>query len=667
MNQDTQFATQNTNDIRVAVQHAQEMLQHKAYIPAEQQGLEILKLFPNEPNGLFILGCALRGQGRLEEAKKTLKNLVNNTDNFALALQELAFTYHQLNQMKLAIDCLQQAVNIQPQLALSWKMLSELLNAISDKQGAMIAFNKYQQLSASSPKLNEALQAFIAGKYQITENICREHLKKHPNDVSAIRLLAEVAIKVGIYSDAEQLLVRCLKLAPDYHLARLNYAHTLNKREKCQEALEQIVILEASDAEENPCKIVKAAILVRLGRFNEAIALYDYLIQNDLKQSALFTSRGHALKTIGQQDKAIASYRQAIECDMSHGEAYWSLANLKTFTFLSKDITVMKNELAKEALAKEDRVNICFALGKAFEDKKNYKESFKYYQQGNEIQKKREHYNAAETTELANRMINSCTASLFERYKEQGCLAADPIFIVGLPRSGSTLLEQILSSHSQVDGTKELPDILSMVRRLGDRQKRNQSSKYPEIIQSLSGQQLKELGYEYLQRTQIQRRDAPFFIDKMPNNFMHIGFIKKILPNAKIIDARRHAISTCFSGFKQLFATGQAFTYDLDDLGQYYLDYVNVMSQWHQLFPGEIITMQYENVIADFDNQVKRLLDFCGLPFEQTCIEFYNNKRPVVTASSEQVRQPINQKGLGAWKPFEEFLIPLKTKLSSVL
>lgn len=666
MTQNSNGNVQETDSIRVAVQHANEMLLHNAFEPALQQGREILKLFPKEPNALYIVALALKGLERLGEANKTLQILVKQTPNFALAHQELGFTQHALKEIKTSIVSLTNAVNLDKTLVQSWRLLSELLLATGQTKASEEAYNSYLRFSAKHPLLGEALQAFIDGKLALSERYCRDYLKQSPDDVSALRLLAEIAIKLGVFEDAEQLLVHCLGLAPDYHLARLNYAHVLNKQEKSQEALLEIETLEKYHPNVPPQQILKAAIWVRLGKFEEAIALYDSLINTLPEQANLYTSRGHALKTIGEQQAAIASYRQSIACSPSYGEAYWSLANLKTFHFEQFEIQLMKKQLEIKQLPSLDKINICFALGKALEDNQKFEQSFHYYKLGNEFKQSIERYDANETTDLIERTIKTCQSPIFENYHHQGCLKSDPIFIVGLPRSGSTLLEQILASHSMVDGTKELPDIIAMVRKLSDRKKCNEISKYPEVIANLSAAQRLELGNEYIRKTQIHRGDAPYFIDKMPNNFAHIGLIKQILPNAKIIDARRQPMSACFSGFKQLFSTGQAFSYDLENIARYYQDYLHLMDHWHKVLPNQVLTVSYEDVINDFENQVLRILDFCGLPFEQSCFEFYNNARAVNTASSEQVRQPINTKGLDAWKPFEKFLIPLQRKLSSI-
>lgn len=666
MIQNPQDNVQKTGNISIALQHAHEMLIHKAFEPALEQGQEILKLYPNEPNALFIVGSALREVGQLDKATNILQKLVKQTSGFAIAHQELAFALAEQKKIRPAISSLTNAINIESNLPLSWKLLSELFQSIGDSKQAEHAYNNYLRFSAKHPKFGDALQAFIENKLAVSENLCREHLKQHPTDVNAIRLLAEIAIKLGIFEDAEHLLIRCLELAPDYQLARLNYAHVLNKREKSQQALAEIDKLE-QQKNVPPQQILKAAILVRLGKFKEAINLYDHLITTLPEQAGLYTSRGHALKTIGEQGAAIASYRQAITCLPCYGEAYWSLANLKIFRFEQVEIEQMQKILLDEKLSLVDRVNICFALGKALEDTGEFAHSFSFYQQGNTLKEKIERYDANETSHLIARTISVCTPHLFSQEINTGCSKPDPIFIVGLPRSGSTLLEQILASHSMVDGTKELPDITAMVRRLSERKKRSDISKYPEVIARISSEQLKSLGEEYINKTLVHRGSAPYFIDKMPNNFAHIGLIKRILPNAKIIDARRHPMSACFSGYKQLFSSGQAFSYGLENIGRYYVDYIKLMNHWHQILPGQILTVHYEEVVNDFESQVRDILDFCGLPFEHNCLEYYKNSRAVNTASSEQVRQPIYQSGLNSWSNFEAHLMPLKTILKPVI
>jgi hypothetical protein len=376
---------------------------------------------------------------------------------------------------------------------------------------------------------------------------------------------------------------------------------------------------------------------------------------------------GHALKTVGDQDKAIAAYRQATELQPGFGDAWWSLANLKTFRFTDEDLAVMRREMLAKNNTLEDRYHLCFALGKGLELRKEYEDSFKFYDLGNRTKVELERYSADENHADVQRLMTTCTREVVTAPADGGCQAPDPIFIVGLPRSGSTLLEQILASHSQVDGTKELPDIMGMARRLGGKRKKTDAPRYPAILEELTNAQCQELGEEYLQRTRIQRGSAPYFIDKMPNNFFHVGFISRILPNAKIIDARRHPMATCFSGFTQLFAKGQPFTYGLDNIGRYYRDYVALMDHWDQVLPGKVHLALYEEVVANTENQVRALLAHCALPFEQACLQFYETQRPVRTASSEQVRQPIYSSGLDHWRNYEPYLAPLKDALGPVL
>jgi len=394
---------------------------------------------------------------------------------------------------------------------------------------------------------------------------------------------------------------------------------------------------------------------------------YEYLLAHFPARAKITVVYGHVLKTIGQQQKAIEAYRQAIGLQPSFGDAWWSLANLKTVRFDDDDIDAMRTEIGKNTCSREDYLHLCFALGKALEGRKQYDESFHYYQLGNSVKEKASGYEADNTENSVQRLKVVCDKELFAATEGQGCQAPDPIFIVGLPRSGSTLLEQILASHSQVDGTKELPFILAIVRRLGGKKKRSEMSRYPDILTELSASQLSDFGQEYIDRCRIQRETAPFFIDKMPNNFLHVGLIHLILPNAKIIDARRHPMASCFSCYTQHFARGQSFTYGLSNIGRYYRDYVELMDHWDQVLPGKVLRVQYEDVVADTEAQVRRMLDHCGLPFEAECLQFHQTERPVRTASSEQVRQPIYSGALEHWRNYDTHLDELKQSLGPVL
>jgi len=413
--------------------------------------------------------------------------------------------------------------------------------------------------------------------------------------------------------------------------------------------------------------LLRASILVKIGDFEQARQIYKYLLSNFEPRAGIALSYAHTLKTIGQQQEAIDAYRRTIDLKPSFGDAYWSLANLKTFRFEDSDLEAMRAEIEKPDCTREDHFHLCFALGKALDDRKQFDESFHYYLRGNDIKEKLEQYDADFTADNARRIQAVCTRDFLSVSPASGCQAPDPIFIVGLPRSGSTLLEQILASHSLVDGTKELVDILAMVTRLGGKKLKTDVSLYPELLPDLSAAQLDELGREYIDRTRIQRADAPFFIDKMPNNFFHIGFISLILPNAKIIDARRHPMAACFSCFTQLFAKGQIFTYGLSNIGRYYRTYIDMMDHWERVLPDKVLRVQYEEMVADTENQVRRMLDHCGLEFEEGCLQFYKTERAVRTASSEQVRQPIYSAAMEHWRNFEPHLDELKAALGPVL
>jgi tetratricopeptide (TPR) repeat protein len=486
-------------------------------------------------------------------------------------------------------------------------------------------------------------------------------------------MFAEVAARLGRYADAENLLERCLELAPGFTAARHNYAIVLHRQAKAAAALPQIDLLLAAEPHNPSHHNLKAAVLARIGEYQESIEIYARVLKDYPQQARVWMSYGHALKTAGREAECISAYRRCIELLPTLGEAYWSLANMKTFRFTPEDLASMRSQLQVTGLAETDALHFHFSIGKALEDAGKYAASFRHYAQGNELRRKQIGYDAAETSRHVRRSKAVLSQEFFEQRSGAGSSAADPIFIVGLPRAGSTLLEQILSSHSAVEGTMELPDILAMARSLGNRASRNPDpgaprSRYPEVLADLKPEEFAELGDQYIRQTRIQRKSAaPFFIDKMPNNFAHIGLIHLALPNAKIIDARRHPLGCCFSGFKQHFARGQSFTYSLDEVGKYYRDYVELMAHFDAVLPGKVHRVHYEAMIEDTEGEVRRLLDYCGLPFEPGCLRFYQNDRAVRTASSQQVRQPIFREGVDHWRHFEPWLAELKSALGPVL
>jgi tetratricopeptide (TPR) repeat protein len=522
--------------------------------------------------------------------------------------------------------------------------------------------------ATADPELLSAAAALAAGDLPVAERALRTRLKQRPTDVPAIRMLAELAGRIGRYADSEKLLRRALELAPGFHAARHNLAVVLQRQGKAEEALTEIDRLMAEDPDAPGYRVLRAAILVRLGDYQAAIDVYETLLESHPSQPMAWMSYGHSLKTVGRQADSVAAYRRAIEQAPALGEAWWSLANLKTVTFTDADIAAMETALSGDGLADEDRFHLEFALGKAQEDRRNWAASFGHYARGNALRRAQLDYSADDTSANVEQVRQLYSPDFFDARAGMGCPAPDPIFVVGLPRSGSTLIEQILSSHSLVEGTMELPDIIAMARRLGERQKDGQGPRFADRVAALDAAQIRALGEEYLARTRVQRKtDRPFFIDKMPNNFLHTGLIHLILPNAKIIDARRHPLGCCFSGFKQHFARGQAFSYDLSDIGRYWRDYARLMAHFDEVLPGRVHRVIYERMVADPEAEIRALLDYCGLAFEPACLSFHKTERAVRTASSEQVRTPLYASAVDHWQQYDEWLGPLRAAIGSAL
>jgi len=657
----------SSGNIKSAIQHAMKLLSLGESRLAREQAQEILQRYPDEINSQFVVAAAMRAEGDQAEALQRLEKLVERAPEYALAQQELGFAYAEAGQVVAGIAALQRAVGIEPGLPASWKLMAELFLVDEDETSASEAFNQHLLASSVEPDLVRALKLFGAGKIGQAEPLCRKFLYDNPTDVTAIRLLAEIGMKAGVYSDAEKLLERCLELAPDFSMARLSYARVLERREKLELALVQVEQLLKAEPDKFTLLVLKGAILTKMGDYERALPLYEFLLSRFPARPKISLYYGHALKTVGNQKQAIEAYRQAITLQPGFGDAWWSLGNLKTFRFDDEDIEAMRAEISKKPSDMDDFLNLCFALGKALEGNERYDESFYYYQLGNGIKEKASGYDADDTEQGVRRLKAVCNRELFSAAEGQGNQSPDPIFIVGLPRSGSTLLEQILASHSQVDGTKELGFILAIVRSLGGKKKKSDISRYPGILTDLSVSQLQDLGQEYMERSRIHRGAAPFFVDKMPNNFMHVGLIHMILPNAKIIDARRHPMASCFSGYTQHFARGQSFTYGLTNIGRYFRDYVDLMDHWDEVLPGKVLRVQYEDMVADTETQVRRMLDHCQLDFEENCLQFHKTERAVQTASSEQVRQPIYKGALEHWRNYEPQLDELKQALGPVL
>jgi predicted Zn-dependent protease len=653
--------------LEVALAHAARLLETQP-ARASEQAAEILKAVPGHPPARLILGMARRIVGDTGAALEVLEPLAREQPRWAAAFLELGVALGDAGRSAAAIAALERATQLNPDLPDAWRRLADLRDAAGDAAAADQARARFIRAANRDPRLMAAAAALIENKIPNAEGLLRAHLTQYPTDVAALRMLAEVAARLRRYTDAQALLERCLELAPSFDAARHNYAVVLLRQAKAAEALPQIERLLAAEPRNPAYRNLHAAILAHLGDYSASIDVFEAVLKEFPEQPRIWMSYGHALKTAARSDDSIAAYRHSIALLPSLGEAYWSLANLKTFRFTAADVAAMRSALAGAELAADDRLHFEFALGKALEDAAAYAESFAHYEAGSAIRRAQSPYDADETSAHLRRSKALYTREFFAARAGAGAQARDPIFIVGMPRSGSTLLEQILASHPLVEGTMELPDVALLARDLIGTQTADEGPRYPGAVAPLSADALTALGERYLERTRVQRKtDAPYFIDKMPNNFMHVGLLQLILPNARIIDARRHPLGCCFSNFKQHFARGQSFSYSLDDVGRYYRDYVELMAHFDAVLPGRVHRVIYERLIEDPETVVRRVLDHCGLPFDERCLRFYENERAVRTASSEQVRRPIYREGLDHWRHYEPWLGPLKAALGPVL
>jgi tetratricopeptide (TPR) repeat protein len=652
--------------LETALAHTQRLMTSEPQLAAEQ-ATEILKVAPGHPLATLLLGVALRGSGDAVASQAVLEPLAQTQPNWAAAHYELGLTRGSRRDGEGAVAALRRAVTLKPEMPDAWRALGDHLTATGDSSGADVAYAQHIKFSTHDPRLMEAAAALCENRIPMAEQLLRTHLKQHPTDVPALRMLGEVAARLHRLADAQVLFERALELAPSFMPARHNYAVVLHRQRKPAAALVQAEKLVAADPLNPSYRTLKAAIASSIGDYDTALQLYAGVLAEYPQNARSWLSYGHALKTTNRQGECVQTYRKSIELAPHLGEAYWSLANLKTFRFTDADMAAMQEQLAHGRLSADDRLQFHFALGKAFEDAGRFAESFEHYAEGNRIRRAGVSYDADWNSEQMRRVKALFTREFFAERAGQGASAPDPIFVVGLPRSGSTLLEQILSSHPLVEGTMELADIVNMVRELGGASARGTST-YPQPLAALGADELRALGERYLEQTRIYRRtDAPFFIDKLPNNFAHTGLIHLILPRAKIIDARRHPLGCCFSGYKQHFARGQHFTYSLEEIGRYYRDYVELMAHFDVVLPGRVHRVIYERMVADTEGEVRRVLDYCGLPFDERCLRFYENERAVRTASSEQVRRPIYREGVDHWRNYEPWLEPLKSALGSVL
>ena len=649
--------------VELQVQRIRELVKSRRFEESLEAAEALAAELPENRDVLYLQAMSQRLLGQIPQALATLLRLEQHHPRFSRLYQERGHCHVALKDAPQAIDAFLRGVNLNPALPASWGLLEGLYRMSGQADHAATAAAHVATLKRLPPEVLTATGLFSDGDLSAAETMVRAYLLKHGNHVEAMRLLARIGIERDVLDDAELLLEAVLELEPNYHAARLDFARALMERHKYQRAREELETLLKLEPRNRHYKTLYTSTIVGLGEHEKAVTLYRELLEDAPQPADLHLSIAHSLKAIGKQQQCIEAYRAAAAARPSFGDAYWSLANLKTYRFTDLEITHMREEESAPGVAAPDRYHLCFALGKALEDRGQYAASWEYYERGNALKRAESRYRPEILETNTRKQIQVFTRAFLAQRESFGVADADPIFILGLPRAGPTLLEQILASHSLVEGTQELADIPRMVLALQDRVPDLDNPRYPGVLAEMKAQDFLELGEKYLADTRVYRTDKPFFIDKMPNNFRHIGLIHLMLPNAKIIDARREPMACCFGNLKQLFANGQEFTYSIEDIARYYRTYLDLMQHWETVLPGRVLRVEHESVVDDLEGNVRRIVNFCGLDFEPGCVEFHKTARSVRTASSEQVRQPIFREGLDQWRHYEPWLLPLKDAL----
>ena len=648
------------NSVKIAYQNAKDLIDKKDYIQASEQLNEILKVFPNELNSIYLLiDCYLKLNNPIKALESTHAALtIKHNDKKLLQLEIRLNEYlerdsESIHLLKIFIDKFSDLGAL--------KHLSNLLVKQDKSEEADELIKNFFENNEDYGLLYKGVRHLHASRYRKAEDAFKKVLIEDENNIDALRFMGILAFKSGNHDIAEAMLTKALKLDPTYSLVWANLAQVFSvtgQLDKAKKSFKNILNMEPKNG------LIWAeygTVLTKLANYEEGRDAYLKALKFKPDSPRVHLSLGHVYKTMGEIDNSIDSYKNTILQNNLSGEAYWSLANLKTYSFSENEIIDMEDTL-KSDMSDIERSQMHFALGKAYEVKKDFDKSFKNYYEGNKVKKGLIKYSSDDTTDNTKRILNFFNKENIQKLAKSSIGDRDPIFVLGMPRSGSTLIDQIISSHSKVDGTQELPNIIKIAAELNT----NNQSNYPEVLKELDESKLSNLGKDYISETAWARDSAPFFIDKMPNNFIHIGLIKTILPNAKIIDTRRDPMDTCFSCFKQFFARGQLFTYSLEDLGNYYTDYIRAMNHWQNVYGKDIYTVHYDNVINKTEETIRELIDYCNLPFENECLEFYKSSRPVKTPSAEQVRQPIYKSGLNYWKNYEKHLVPLKKIIDEI-
>ena len=635
-------------------------------IMAERICRQALNDHPRDANLMCLLGASLIRLKKPQEAEHVLSRATRIYGSFSRAHEGLAEALIMQGRLKEALASLERAEVLEPGSSSIRMKKAKVLTGLGKEDDATRELEASFKLTPHREDLVRGLSLQRMGNVRDAEKIYRDVLLRDPSNVDALRLLAGVAMRAKQWGDAEALLERALELAPDFYQGWFDLGLARQEQDKTAEAIDayqQVIRLEP----DRPQGYVSVGtVKAMIGAHDEAMEQFQAALQREPSHFGALSGMGHVLKTIGSQDEAIENYRECVRQNPDHGETWWSMANLKTFRFTDEEIEIMATRAARESLVEEQRANFFFALGKAYEDKQDYDQAFEYYARGNENRRDRESYDPVQTVDLHDRFIRTFSREFFDERRGAGCDSNAPILIVGLPRSGSTLIEQILASHPDVEGTHELPDLGRVARSVG--LGREDRKAYPEAMTLLSNEELKQAGEEYLRRTERHRElGTPRFTDKLPNNFVHVGFLELALPNARVINAKRHPLDSCLGAFKQLFARGQPFTYDQFEIAEFYIEYQRIMDHWHEVLPGRVLDVQYENVVDDLETQVRRILEYCDLPWNDACLRYYENERAVKTASSEQVRKPIYSSAKHRWRHYEKHLGPMIEVLEPIL
>jgi tetratricopeptide (TPR) repeat protein len=642
------------------------LLQNRQTAQAIKDCRNALAAYPDDVNILGLLGAALVEQGEFAAAEEVLRNVIDLTPTFAKPYDDLGTLLLQQNRAEEAVPLLEKAARLDPKLESAHFQLGKALAAVGRGPEADAAFERSFALSPSRGMMARAAEHHKAGRLEEAEQLCRRVLQKEPRHVDALRMLGLIAAAAGDLDEAENLLRQAIDVAPDHVGAMFELGRVLKELERPDDAIAVYQQLIKLQPDNHRAHYRLAGALAPAALNEQSAAAYRRCLELAPEHAGAWLGLGHMLKTLGQQQEGIDAYRRCLALEPEFGEAYFSLANLKTYHFDDAEIAAMQERLASDTVRDASRVNFLFALAKAYEDRKDYQTAWQYYTEGNAKQRQLVSYDPVLTETINDELVDFFSAEFFAQHSGSGCPDASPIFILGMPRSGSTLLEQIIASHSQVEGTSELPYIGRITKSLN--RNRADGMHYPQVLGELEARHFARLGQNYLDRAQMHRVEGtPHFIDKMPNNFPSVGLIHTILPNAKIIDARRHPLDACTGNLRQLYARGQTFSYDQTDIGEYYLQYQRLMDHWDEVLPGKVLHVQYEEVVNNLEAQVTRILEFLGLPWEDACLNFHDTERAIRTASSEQVRQPIYSSGVGFWRHYESHLEELQEVLEPIL